>query len=266
VLDIARRYAWYYFNAKTKHGVHSPFVYQLVTEVLEDKTDYPEYQKVEKLRHSLLNNRMITEIEDYGASAESEGFELKERRISEITAKSAKPAKWGKLLYRLCRYFESVNMLELGGSLGLSGAYQAFGALAAGNKPNFKSLEGGKNLVELARLNMRDLELQDTIEFVEGPFSQTLNDAINSYDTLDFVFIDGNHRKEPTLDYFERLLPKMHNETVFVFDDIYWSSGMQEAWETIKEHPDVTVTVDLFYIGLVFFRREQAREHFIIRF
>ncbi len=266
MLDLARRYAWFYLHAKTKHGVHSPFVYQLVTEILEDTTEYPAYKEVEQLRHNLLNNRMVTEIEDYGVTTEPGKFELKERRISEITAKSAKPPKWGKLLYRLCRYYQVANVLEIGGSLGLSAAYQALGSIDSGQEPDFLSLEGSKNLVELARMNMHDLNLQDTVKFVQGPFSKTLDDAIDHFDTLDFAFIDGNHRKEPTISYFERLLPKIHNDTIFVIDDIYWSAGMAEAWELIKEYPEVTVTVDLFYLGIVFFRREQAKEHFLIRF
>jgi len=264
VLDIARKYAWYYLHAKTKHGVHSPFVYDLVTKVLEDKTVYEEYARVEKLRQTLLTNRMVTEVEDFGACG-AEGS-IYERKISDIAARAAKPARWGKLLYRICRYFEVKDMLEFGSSLGISTAYQAFGASQANADIHFVSMEGSKNLVELAGMNLNDLGLKSKVELVQGNFDITLNSVLQRFDKLDYVFLDGNHRKEPTLRYFEALLPKSHNNTVFIFDDIHWSKDMEDAWEEIKAHPAVTVSMDLFYIGLVFIRQEQVEEHFVIRF
>lgn len=251
-------------NAKTKHGVHSPFVFDLITKVFEDKEVYPEYLLVEKLRQDLLNNRLATEIEDFGAGGEKQP--LTERKISDIAARAAKPAKWGKLLYRLCRYFETKNMLEFGTSLGITSAYQALGARQVSDSIRFVSMEGSKNLVELARINFKELGIDKDIHLVAGNFDQTLSKVLKDYDQLDYVFLDGNHRKEPTLRYFEQLLTKAHNDTVFVFDDIHWSKGMTEAWEEIKADPKVTVSIDLFYVGIVFIRKEQEEEHFVIRF
>ncbi len=264
MFDQARKYAWYYLNAKTKHGVHSPFVYDLVTQVLEDKSEYPEYAAVEKLRLSLLNNKLVTEVEDFGAGAANRGNTY-ERKVSEIAAKAAKPAKWGKLLYRLCRYFQPKYMLELGTSLGISSAYQAAGAASEGQIPEFYTLEGSANLVELSQINLKDLGLS-WVKPVQGNFDETLQPLVDSLNQVDYAFIDGNHRKEPTLRYFEQLLPKCHDQTLLIFDDIYWSKDMSEAWEEIKAHPRVTVSVDLFYLGLVFLRPDQAEEHFVIRF
>jgi predicted O-methyltransferase YrrM len=79
------------------------------------------------------------------------------------------------------------------------------------------------------------------------------------------VFVDGNHQKEATLRYFKLCLPKVHENSLLIFDDIYWSRGMKEAWNEIKAHPEVTVTVDLFWIGLVYFRKGQVKEDFVIK-
>lgn len=264
MLDLARKYAWYYLNAKTKHGVHSPFVFDIVTKVFEDKEVYSEYALIENLRQGLLNNRLSTEIEDFGAGGDSN--RISQRRVSDIAARSAKPAKWGKLLFRLCRYFEVKDMVEFGTSLGISTAYQAFGAKKSEDPIHFVSLEGSQNLVELATINFNDLGIQDSIELVQGNFDDTLGEVLQNFQKIDYVFLDGNHRKEPTLRYFEQLLLKAHNDTVFIFDDINWSNEMSEAWEAIKAHPKVTVSIDLFYIGIVFIRQEQVKEHFMIRF
>jgi len=79
------------------------------------------------------------------------------------------------------------------------------------------------------------------------------------------IYFDGNHSKEATLEYFELLLPTINNETVWIFDDIHWSRAMDVAWEVIKNHPKVTVTIDTFHWGFVFFRTQQLKEHFVIR-
>ena len=81
---------------------------------------------------------------------------------------------------------------------------------------------------------------------------------------FDLVYFDGNHSKKATLDYFEALLPTISNDSVWIFDDIHWSADMEEAWEIIKKHPKVSVTIDTFQWGIVFFRAEQEKEHFII--
>jgi predicted O-methyltransferase YrrM len=83
--------------------------------------------------------------------------------------------------------------------------------------------------------------------------------------TLDMLFIDGNHSYDATMRYFEMCKPYLHNQSLIVFDDIYWSKGMTQAWKEIKADPIVTVSIDLFFIGLVFFRKEQVKENFKLR-
>ena len=61
------------------------------------------------------------------------------------------------------------------------------------------------------------------------------------------------------------MLPTITNESIWIFDDIHWSDDMEEAWEIIKNHPKVTVTIDTFQWGIVFFREEQKKEHLAIR-
>ena len=105
------------------------------------------------------------------------------------------------------------------------------------------------------------------IQLVEGNFDHTLDQVLKSTTPFDFVFIDGNHRLEPTVRYFNQILPNLHANSIVVLDDIHWSKEMEQAWETIQQHPAVSLTIDLFFIGIVFFRAEQKeKEHFTIRF
>ncbi|MFZ9719521.1 MAG: class I SAM-dependent methyltransferase, partial [Chitinophagaceae bacterium] len=84
---------------------------------------------------------------------------------------------------------------------------------------------------------------------------------------LDFVFIDGNHAYAPTLRYFNAMLPFVHSGTVMILDDIHWSAEMEKAWQAISNHSAVTLSIDLFFVGILFFREEQLhKQHFRIHF
>ena len=104
----------------------------------------------------------------------------------------------------------------------------------------------------------------ENIEFINTEFSKYLKNLQPATRNPQLIYFDGNHSKKATLEYFDLLLPTMTNNSVWIFDDIHWSKNMEEAWETIKNHPKVTVTIDTFQWGLVFFRKEQEKEHFII--
>lgn len=260
--QLATKYFRYYFTASNGkgHGIHSPFVFELVTKVLSDKNQYTDYEPIELLRKKLLQNKTVLRIEDFGAGS-TKGLS-KQRTVQQITASSLKKPKYAQLLYRLVKYFQPQQILELGTSLGITTAYLA----AAKKDAEVITMEGSVALTFTAERNFQDLQLNN-IKVITGNFDHTLKPAISQLPALNFVFIDGNHRKEPTLNYFQQLLEKSTESTVIVFDDIHWSMEMEEAWEVIKQHPSVTLTIDLFFIGLVFFRREQLeKEHFVIRF
>ncbi len=244
-------------SAKTPHGIHSPFVFELVNKVINKKGSYYAYEKIEKLRRKFLISSKEIEVTDFGTGKSGK------RIISEIAERSLKNKKYGQLLFRLVNHFKPTTILELGTSLGISTSY-----LACAN-PNAKviTIEGCPNISNEAKNNFESLGLKN-IETVVGNFDIILSAVLCRLPTADcqLVFFDGNHKKIPTLNYFSQCLEYAHNDSIFVFDDIHWSDEMEEAWEEIKSNPLVTVTIDLFFLGLVFFRKEQAKENFIVRF
>lgn len=254
----AAEYAKYLSKAKNRHGIHSPFVYELLDKVIYDKTAYLEYETVGRIRKELLSRTNEIEITDLGAG--STVNRSNKRKVADIAKNSAKGGKWGELLFRLSKRFEPETMIELGTSLGIGSLYQSLG------NPNGKltTFEGCPNTAAIARDQFQKAKVNPAI--IEGNFDDTLQPFLNSIEKLDWAFIDGNHQKEPTICYFEQCLEKCHNDSVLLFDDIYWSKGMAEAWENIKAHERVNVTLDLFQVGIVFLRREQPKQHFVIRY
>ncbi|WP_250434124.1 O-methyltransferase [Hanstruepera flava] len=247
-------YFKFLFSSTNQHGVHSPFVYHLVTQCFYDQTVYKDYSKLISYREQLLQNDQVISITDLGPGSKTQPSN--QRQVSTIAKTSGTPLKRSKLLYRLAQYFRPQNVLELGTSLGISTQ-----AIALGNPDTqITSIEGCPKLSAFAK---ESLQNHKHITLLTGDFNSHLPDL--NHQVFDFIFFDGNHTKSATLGYFETLLPTAHNDTVFIFDDIYWSKGMTEAWEAIKKHPQVTVTIDTYFWGFVFFRTEQAKEHFKIR-
>jgi predicted O-methyltransferase YrrM len=231
-------------------------VYNLITKCFYNTSKQDTYKKIASYRKRLRNNKLNIDVTDLGSG--SRVFKSNQRPVSEMTQKVGATKKEAKLLFRLINYLQINTILELGTSLGI-----ATHAMHLGNpQAKITTIEGCPNISNFTKGTFEHLDLKN-IEILTGDFKDVITPLTsNSYD---LIYFDGNHEKQATLDYFKTLLPTTTNDTVFIFDDIYWSKGMTEAWETIKEHHKVTVTIDTFFFGLVFFRKEQKKEHFTIR-
>lgn len=258
----ALKYLNYYVRASNGHGhsIHSPFVFEFITKILNDKTQYPAYIKVEYLRRRLIKDKSVLAIEDFGAGSAVD--KTKHRTIASIASHAAKPKKFGQLLFRMIKQYQPETILELGTSLGITTSYLSF----ANPSAKVLTFEGAKSVAGKAMDNFKSFGLQN-VRLIEGNFNETLIPATHSLPSIDFAFIDGNHRKNPTINYFATILSKTHNFSVVILDDIHWSKEMEEAWNTCKNHAAVTLSIDLFFMGILFFRKEMLeKQHFRIRF
>jgi predicted O-methyltransferase YrrM len=260
-LKLAGKYLHYYLTAANSkgHGTHSPFVFDFITKVLNDHEHYPAYTPIEELRHMLRHDPEKLEIHDLGAGSVYRTTTT--RSIASIARHVAKPRKWGQLLHRVARHYSPATMLELGTSLGISTAYLAAGAPQA----RLWTIEGAPAIADKARGNLNSLGVEANL--ITGNFDDVLPDVLARMPPVELAFIDGNHRCEPTLRYFEAVLHQAAPASVLIFDDIHWSKEMETAWDTIRNDPRVYLTIDLFFIGFVFRREEfKVQQDFIIRF
>jgi len=260
--QLGLKYLHYCLTASNSkgHGIHSPFVFEFITKVLNDKKSYPAYQQVEDLRQQLLNDKTVLIIDDLGAG--STVSKTNTRTIASIAKNAAKPKKFGQLLYRMVKYYQPETIAELGTSLGITTSYLA----KANPGARVITLEGAKSIAAVAKENFKTLQLQ-TIELTEGNFDNTLSAVISQLTKVSFAFIDGNHRLKPTIQYFETILAKTNNDSIVILDDIHWSEEMEQAWKYCKDHSSVTLSIDLFFIGILVFRKEvKEKQHFSIRF
>lgn len=255
------KYIKYLIFAKHRHGhgIHSPFVYELLTTVIENDDQFYIFNDIDNLRTQLLSSTNTIEVTDFGAGSKVQKSPI--RKIKNIVKYSARNSKYGQLLFRLVTFFEPKTIIELGTSLGFSSMYLA----APYSKTTVYTFEGCPNLSKLAKYHFSLMNLKN-IQQITGNFNTTLPETLKKIKKLDFVFFDGNHRYEPTMNYFNLCLTKAHDESVFIFDDIHWSQEMEKAWGEIKKHPEVIISIDLFFIGIVFFKKGMSKQHFTIKF
>ena len=240
------RHQFYAANANG-HGVHSPFLFDFIRQVVNDRTDHAEYAAPEQYRRQLLADASVYTAVDFGASERS-GQQLRVDRIAKI---ALQPPQWAQLLFRVIRRYRPGPVLELGTSLGLTTHYLA---MADTSQPVL-TLEGDPYIADRARTHFNRSGLEN-ITVWTTPFDEQLPSALAKLGRVGFALVDGNHRKEPTLRYVDQLMPFLDQNSILVLDDIHWSRPMQAAWEAVRKRPEVRCSIDLFRMGLLFFRTD----------
>lgn len=256
--SIGLKYLHYLIFSQSRkgHGIHSPFVFKLVSCVFRNKTGRDVVLMIEKIREMNLSDKRIIPVIDLGAGSTRMKSNL--RKVSDIASHSAVPKKYGILLMNLAGEYGVENIIEFGTSLGISTLYMAKGSPGT----MVYTMEGCPETSEVARENF-SIAGAENINLLTGVFDDLLTD-------LKFrpgmVFIDGDHRRESVVRYFRKMSGLSHNDTVIVIDDIHHSKEMEEAWDEIKRDEKVSFTVDIFRMGIVFFRKGMSRYNYVIRY
>ncbi|MES2567948.1 MAG: class I SAM-dependent methyltransferase [Bacteroidota bacterium] len=254
------KYINYRLTSYTEHDLHSPFLYNFYIELIRNKFPFGDFDELNEARKKLLIDSTAITFEDLGAGSKKLHSDI--RLVKQIARHGIAQRKQAEFLYRLINKFNPITIVELGTSVGLSTLYLS----KAAPRSSIYTIEGCKELVDFSKKLFNEHEARN-IQNISGNFNTTFPHLLKSINALDFLYIDGNHAYEPTMNYFRMALEKKHANSIFLFDDIYWSDEMQKAWKEICSHPEVTLSLDLFHFGIVFFRTEQKnKEHFVLKF
>lgn len=254
VLDFIK----YKFIAGNAHGLHSPFVFELYTQVIAPEKWYYVFDQIEEIRKQLLNSNKSIEVKDLGAGSKVNN--KKNRKVSKIASTSLCSPREGALLFELVGKYKYKKILELGTSFGISTLY-----LSTYSKDiQTVTIEGSPSIANIAKDNFKQFP-HANIEVVIGNIDDQIKPVLDKMGKVDVVYFDANHKYKPTLEYFEACLPYIHEDSLFIFDDIYWSAEMKQAWNELKNHPKVGISVDLYDLGLLFFRQKQPKQFFTLQ-
>jgi len=251
-------YLKYLFTAKNADKIHSPFVFDWYYHHLNPSKIYYAFKEINDLRNNLENDKRMVEISNLGAKSSAIRQNTK---LSQIAKNNSIPHRYGRILFEIAQRSAANYILEIGTCIGLSSLY-----LAKGNSQSkLITLEGHAPYANIAR-EVFKVAQANNIELIQGDFETKLPAVLQKLKRLDLVFFDGNHRYMPTISYFEQCLKLKHEQSIFIFDDIHWSKEMEKAWEEIKRHPDVSITLDFFRLGVVFFRKGIVKQNFVLRY
>ncbi len=253
-----KSYYNYWRNRLDAHGIHSPFVFDFYNSVLL-KADEVNDTALKRLTSQLKKDHRKIVVQDFGAGSQKANGP--ERKISGIAKSASVNRKFAKLLTRLVERYQLNYIVELGTSLGV-------GAISL-SQPNcvkkLVTVEGSPEIAKMAQENFKNFGVKN-IELLVGKFDDKLEEITKILPRIDLVYIDGNHRYQPTLDYFNYFIDKIPDNAFIVFDDIYWSDEMEKAWKEICASPKINVSMDLFRMGIVCKRPAQAKQHFVLKY
>ena len=253
------RFYWEASNSKG-HGVHSPFVFDFINKVLQDKSFDPSLERWKGWRHDLLHSREKIQLEEMGAGSRIGNFRTS--TIAALVKRTSKPKRTAHILYRLLKHYQPTSILELGTSVGLSASLFSL----ARPQATIHTIEGVQTIHAKAVEHLGKWDCKN-VECHLGNLDIVLPEVLQEMPAPDLVFMDGNHQEEPTIRYFNQILDYLPESAIVLVDDIHWSAGMEHAWKQIQQHPRVTTTIDLFQLGLVFFRPSfRSKLHHKIRF
>lgn len=246
-------------KAGDTYDIHSPFIYNLYQNVLtENRTQKKNsiYNVVENIRKELLKDNSIIKTTSLGAGSKSEQFTTVSKRIKAIS----QPAKSGRSLSRLTKYFKPGNIIELGTAGGIGTMY-----LSLGNPSSqIITIEGDSEIAEIAKNNFEKAQLNN-IKVVVGTFKECLEKTLQEVKKCDLLFIDGDHSKEGTLCYLLTALPYLHENSIVVVHDIHWSEDMENAWQEICNDARFPVTIDIFHYGIIIFSSKLSKQNFVLK-
>lgn len=241
------------------HGIHSPFVFDLVSRVFRNKIDPDIVCSIEKIRKKMISDQRLIIVKDLGSGSEKMKTNLK--KVSDIARNSPVPVKYGILLSNMAAEFGEQGILEFGTSFGISTMYMS----ASCPDAVVYTIEGCPATAEIAKKNFKEAGITN-IEVLTGSFDEVLPVIISRNIKPGLVFIDGNHRIKPVINYFNQIAEISNSKTVIVIDDINYSREMEEAWNEIKQFRKVSVTIDICRMGIVFFREGIKHNDYIIRY
>ena len=252
-----KSYLNHWLLEENEHSLHAPFIYDFYKKVVKARSTKSAYLPIEKVRSGFLQSDKALSVVDYG-SGSANGSNRKQ--VKRIASFGISRKKYGELLDKIADYIEAEEIVELGTSLGITTLY-----LSCEPHRRVITMEGDPSLCAISQA-VFDGHKRENIKLIEGNIDHTLAEILTQYSSVDLVFFDANHTYQATIDYFETMIRHKHDGTCFVFDDIHRDTDMERAWKEITKHFEVTLSIDLFQVGIIFFNPEIRKQHYILNY
>ena len=248
-------YLDYILKVSDEHSLQAPYIFSLYSELKQGKRNFPGFDDIESLRQDLKKDHTIISGKDYGAGSKITG----NKTVSSIAISGVSDLNDCRTLSQLLQITKPKTILELGTSVGISTAY------ICKTLPDSQviSLEGNEQLVQVAKENLQSLNIKNA-EIIHGNIDDILDEVLRSLSEVDFVLIDANHRKDPLLKYFNKILPELSTAGCILIDDIRWSGEMYSGWQKICKNENIALSIEMLDQGLLINKKELKKQHYVL--
>jgi predicted O-methyltransferase YrrM len=218
-------------------GVHSPFVYNLITKIIEDKSAYYVFDDIEKFR-----NRLLSEKNETGR----------------ITLEETQSRNYGAILFRLAHFFRCQTIVEIGSSTGIMGLYLATASRA---QSRCYLLEERENVLQTLHQWALAHDLQH-IYCITGQYKETIQSLSLRMQKADLIFINQPSDSMDVEAVISLCRPLIGKQSILILNDIVRNKEVKTVWQTLKEHPQSRVMLDLYELGIVFFDDKLPKRYY----
>ncbi|MCX6237045.1 MAG: hypothetical protein NTY07_05705 [Bacteroidia bacterium] len=233
------------------HGIHSPFLFHLITAVIEDRHRLPEYKILKGLKNNVLNllddfrKPLLTEVYPQ--------FKLSSSKSGKLYKKVELPIRYGKIVFRLIRYFKPSSIINYGPTFGVNLALMAM----ANNDSIVYQLINNSACEVLCKELLKDSAFSN-IQFLPENSVPEVNP--------EFIMINFSDNPDMSRSVVQKYLRLHGDDDVLIIRGIHESQEMETIWLEMIASESVRVSLDLFEIGIALFRKELQKENFIHRF
>ncbi|MDD2435944.1 MAG: SAM-dependent methyltransferase [Massilibacteroides sp.] len=218
------------------HGVHSPFVFNFITKVIDERAAYYCLKDIELTRKKFFY--------------ENEPFHKWEIR-----------PKYGALLMRISNYLKPQNLLLIGSDLSFSALYSSSYA----STTRCVVLEEKTEIAAFSR-SVIEKHRAKNILLKEGVYQKTVSEVLEHTDKLDFVYFGYPNDSALDIPVFECILPHLHEHSVLILRGIRKTKDRKEFWNRLCARPEVSVTIDVYELGIAFFNHKIHKKNYIVSF
>jgi predicted O-methyltransferase YrrM len=217
------------------YGVHSPFTFNLITKVIEERAPFYVFDEIENFRNGLFKNKNTDT----------------KHKIE------AQHRNYGALLFRLVNWFKCRNVLQIRSFSGIMSLYLA----SARNNCTCFALEENVGLTESAE-RFAELQGLTNLHFFKGDYAENLAKLKKEISAFDLIFINHAGDAEKTAETISLTRTFCNEKTMLVIDGISCNKNMQALWQSLKNDSETRVTIDLYALGLVFFDKKLNKQNY----
>lgn len=249
-------YIKYCFTSGHQHGfgIHSPYLFHLVTRIIEEDLPYYKYSLIEKVR------KLMSQVDERIGVFNDDGTK-RLRKIKSVVGDYAITPKYGQLLFRLVNYYKPSVILEYGTTCGISTMYMA----APNSKTSVYSLSKQPEMADLSQSMCERIAMHNIKRSKATDLMAEAQRLVQEMPEDDFLYINSATPAEVST-LVNLRMARNGKRFFIVVPNPYTTDEMWNVWQALKADERVKLSINIFNLGILIANENLQKEDFILRF